>query len=211
MKKKNLLIIILILVISFFKIEVEAASCTTEEKKALKQEAQAIEIIAILDSEEDVWHEHFYGVNFTNWSDKFYILDSKGTTYEYYSSYTPESIYGQYQPGSIVTFKIYGAVGKKCAFEHLSTIRVTFDHYNEYYLSPLCEGIEEFELCKKNYSGKIQSAEWFEEQIKKYKESLEEKIIKEQCLRAISKIYQRKSRNHCNYYCCISFTGCLCC
>ena len=173
MKKKNFLIVILILVISFYKINVEAASCTLDEKKALKQEAQAIEIIANLDSEESPIHEHYYSVNFTNFNQKFYITDSDGARYEYNSKHNSDKLYGKYAPGKIVTFKIYGAMGKNCAFELLSTIRVTFEHYNDYYLSPLCEGIEEYSLCQRNYSGKIESESWFVEQVKKYKASLE--------------------------------------
>ncbi len=173
MKKKNLLIVILILIISFYKINVEAASCTTEEKKALKQEAQAIEIIANLDSEESPIHEHYYTISFNNWSNKFYIEDSKGAIYQMNPGHTPEKLYGNYAPGSVITFKVYGAYKHTCAYTLLATIRVTFPYYNDYYLSPLCEGIEEFNLCQRTYSGKIESEAWFEEQIKKYKASLE--------------------------------------
>lgn len=175
MKKKKIFLFISILIITIFKINVEAATCTQQEKNELKQEAKNLEIIPVLDSEEDPLHIHFYGVNFTNLSDKFYILDSYGTRYEKSSTHTNETVYGQYSPGSVVTFKIYGAIGKTCGFEHLATIRVTFEYYNDYYLSELCEGIEEFSLCQRNYSGTIESEEYFIEQVNKYKDSLKEK------------------------------------
>lgn len=175
MKKKNLLIIILILVISFCKVNVEAASCTTDEKNALKQEAKMIEIITNLDSEENPLHEHYYSITFNNWNEKFYIEDSKGTIYQMMPGHTPDKLYGIYFPGSVITFKVYGAYKQTCAYTLLATIRVTFPHYNDYYLSPLCEGIEEYSLCQRTYSGKIESEAWFEEQIKKYKASLEKK------------------------------------
>ncbi|MBE6150947.1 MAG: hypothetical protein E7162_03955 [Firmicutes bacterium] len=195
MKKKNLLIIILILVISFFKIEVEAASCTTEEKKALKQEAQAIEIIANLDSEESPIHEHYYTISFNNWSNKFYIEDSKGTIYQMTPGHTSEKKYGNYAPGSVITFKVYGAYKQTCAYTLMATIRVTFPHYNDYYLSPLCEGIEEYALCQRTYSGKIESEAWFEEQIKKYKASLEKQEEPEKETNIIDEITKYLSEN----------------
>ena len=195
MKKKNLLIIILILVISFFKIEVEAASCTTEEKKALKQEAQAIEIIPNLDSDASPNHQYFYSVTFTNFNNKFYIIDSDDHRYEYSSDHTSDKLYGTYAPGRVITFRVYGAMGGNCAFELLSTVRVTFEHYNDYYLSPLCEGIEEFSLCQRNYSGKIESESWFVEQVEKYKASLEKQEEPEKDKNIIEEITKYLAKN----------------
>ena len=171
--KKNIFIVITICIMLLFQIKVEAA-CTTQDKNALREEAKLMKIIPVLD-EEDLMEEYSYGVSFTNWNKDFYLIDNQGTSYYYPDDYAPENVYGFYQPGSVQTFKVYARYGTKCAFEHLTTIRVTFQNYNKYYSSPLCKGIEDFKLCQRTYSGKIESYEWFEQEVKKYKQSLEEK------------------------------------
>lgn len=174
MKKRNILTLILVLIIILFKIDVNAATCTTTEKSNLKKLARMIEINAVLDSEESPTHDHYYFVNLTNFSDNFYIIDSDNTRFEYDSTYNETKRYGAYMPGRTITFTVYGALGKNCAFERLATIRVNFPFYNDYYLSPSCEGIEDFYLCQKHYSGAIESELWFEQQVEKYKKSLDQ-------------------------------------
>lgn len=169
--KKKLILIIVILVITLFKINVDAATCSTEEKKALKEESKMIEIIPILDIEE----MPFYRVSINNFSKSFYIKDSNETTHYSLEGKYENPAYGYYSPGQTITFKVYGAIKTNCAYHYFTTIKVYFPYYNRYSTSPLCEGIEEFSLCRRNYSGNIESQEYFEEQIKKYKESLNKK------------------------------------
>lgn len=175
MNNKKLFLSIIIVIIMLLKINVEAASCTTEIKQQLKEEARAIQVIPVLDSESvDPLHEHTYSVNFINFSNKFYIVDSNNDKYEYDSDYTSTKLYGIFEPGKSTMFKIYGAPGKDCAYEYLTTVRVTFEYYNDYSKYKECEGIEDYALCKRNYSGTIKSEEWFYEQVANYRASLEE-------------------------------------
>ena len=81
MKKRNILTLILVLIIILFKIDVNAATCTTTEKSNLKKLARMIEINAVLNAEENVWDEYFYEVTFSNWNENFYIVDKSGNTF----------------------------------------------------------------------------------------------------------------------------------
>ena len=173
MKKRNILTLILVLIIILFKIDVNAATCTTTEKSNLKKLARMIEINAVLNAEENVWDEYFYEVTFSNWNENFYIVDKSGNTFYKEPTETENSLYGMYQPGSVETFNVYAKRGTTCAFTQLATIRVSFPYYNRYHSSPVCVGIEEFSLCQRSYSGKIESQKWFEQEIAKYKKSLE--------------------------------------
>lgn len=177
MNNRKIFCTLIIVIIMVFKIDVEAATCTAEQKQALKQEARAIQIIPVLDDEFDPFHEYTYSVNITNFSNKFYIMDSYNEKIEYDKDYTPERLYGLYEPGKTVSFVVKGARGQNCAYESLATIRVTFEYYNDYSTYPECEGLEDFDWCKRNYSGKIESDEKFYEKVKEYKEKIEEKPI----------------------------------
>ena len=175
MKNKKLYLIIIIIIIMLLKIDVEALNCTTEIKQKLKEEARAIQIIPVLDDTFNPWHIYNYSVNIINFSDKFYITDSNNERYEYDPDYTSSRLYGRFEPGKTIMFKIYGAPGKDCAYEYLTTVRATFEYYNDYSTYEECEGIEDYALCKRNYSGTIESDEWFYEQVANYRASLEEK------------------------------------
>lgn len=194
MKKRNILTIILILVITLFKIDVDAASCTSSEKSDLKQLARMIEITPLLNAEKNEWNDYYYEISILNWNENFYIIDSLGNKF-YKNDNSDDEVYGLYQPGTVGTFNVYARRGTTCAFEHLATIRVSFPNYNHYYTSPLCEGIEEFYLCQRTYGGKIESYEWFEKQIKEYKESLEEEEPQVKELTVLEKIQKYITEN----------------
>lgn len=170
--KRALLVIVFIMV---FGIKVDAATCTTEEKKMLKSEASKIEIVKYFDDTYIPQGEYYYNVHLVNFTEKFYITDSVGNRFEYSSTIKADDIFGMYWPGRTVTFKIYGAKGKACGDELMRTIKIKFPSYNDYSKHEACKGIENFKLCKRDYSGKIESEEWFLKQIEEYKKSLNEK------------------------------------
>lgn len=194
MKKRNILTIIIVLIILLFKIDVNAASCTSTEKSNLKQLARQIEIVPVLNAEENEWNEYYYEINILNWNKDFYIIDSLGNKF-YKNDNTDEEVYGLYQPGTVGTFNVYARRGTTCAFEHLATFRVSFPNYNHYYKSPLCEGIEDFYLCQRNYGGKIESYEWFEKKVNEYKQSLRNEEPEEEELTLLEKIQKYITEN----------------
>ncbi len=167
--KKYKIIILTLIIIFLSSIKVEASTCTNTQKNKLVTEAKNIEIIPYFNDDYNPMHEYFYNVNITNFSKNVYIVDSNNNRFEYEESYNSDSVFGVYKPGDRITFKIYGAYDGDCSDQLLVTLKVDFEHYNDYSTFKECEGIEEFYLCKRNYSGKIESKEWFLEQIDKYK------------------------------------------
>ena len=187
--KKYKLVIFTIITIILLIGKVDAATCSSEEKNNLIKLSKNIEFISYLDEDYNPMHQYFYNVYITNFSNEVYVMDSKGNRFEYEESYSDNHLFGLYNPGETVTFKIYGAYGGSCPDVSLTTYVVKFDYYNDYSTYKECEGIGEFYLCKRNYSGTIESEEWFLEQIDKYKkgeienieieEEKEQNVIKE--------------------------------
>lgn len=174
--KKYKLVIISLIIIVLSIVKVDAATCSTEEKKELKIEANAIEFISSLDETPNPLNIYEYSINITNFSEKFYIIDSTGNRYEYTDEHTDDTIYGVYEPGTTITLYIYGAYNKTCSDELLVTKKISFDYFNYYSNYEECKGIEEFYLCNRTYSGEIESEEWFLQQIEGYRNGTIENI-----------------------------------
>lgn len=171
--KKTTKIIAIFIAFIFMSEKVYANDCTIADENSLRKEALTIEIIPDLNDNFNPMHDYYYNVNISNFSEKFKIVDTKENKISYYTGHTSESKYGMYVPGEKVVFKIYGAYGEKCSETLLATKTITFDYYNDYSQHEACNGIEDFALCKRNYSGKIKSEKWFLEKIEEYKKSLE--------------------------------------
>lgn len=169
--RKNKVFILTLICMLLLFIKVDAASCTTAEKKLLKEKASKIEFVSSFHEEEDGSLSYFVYV--TNFSDDFYIENSRGNHHEYTENYI-ENVFDIQLPGSEITYKVYGAYGKTCSQELLVTRKIKFDYYNSYSTHEACEGIEEFSLCRRNYSGTIESEEWFLKQVEAYKNQLKE-------------------------------------
>ena len=165
-------ILIVFVIMFLFVSKVEADTCTKTEKNTLTKSAKTIEIIPYLDDEYDPFHSYKYNVYITNLTKDYYIVDSNGNRFEYSNDYTSDTVFGNYEQGSKVSFKIYGAYDGVCPDVLLATKTIRFDYYNDYSTFEECEGIEEFKLCQRNYSGEIESKEWFLEQVEKYKAGL---------------------------------------
>ena len=174
-KKYKLIIFTMLIVFCTINVA-KANSCTSTEKKYLINESKKIEIIPYLDDEYNPMHKYVYNVHITNFSNNFYVKDSKNNRFEFDKSYSDDLVFGLYNPGEEVTFTIYGAYDGICSDVKLNTIKVKFDYYNDYSTLKECEGIEEFYLCHRGYSGKIESKEWFLEQVDKYKKGEIENI-----------------------------------
>ena len=180
MKNKKIFLIAYTIALILFNIKVEATTCTTSEEKSLKEEASAIEIIQVLNEEYNDEHIYNYSVNFINFSDKFYIMDSKNNVYDYYTRHTNDTLYGYYTPGKTVTFQIYGAQDKTCEYTLLRTIKINFNYYNDYSTYEECQGLDDFALCQRDYSGTIESEEWFYQKLEEYQNgTIEEEFIVE--------------------------------
>jgi len=179
-KKNKNVSVILIIIALFFNNKVDAATCTSAEKKELKKEANQIQIIKYFDDTYNPQRDYYYNVNLLNLNEKFYITDSIGNRFQYSEKMKPDSLYGLYLPNKTVTFKIFGAKGKTCGDELIRTVKIKFEPYNDYSKHEACKGIEEFSLCKRNYNKKIESEEWFLEKVNEYKKKQNEKTQEEE-------------------------------
>ena len=169
-KIKKILIVFVIMFL--FVSKVDADTCTKTEKNTLTKGAKTIEIIPYLSGEFDPNRVYNYSVYITNLTKDYYVVDSNGYRFEYSNDYNADSLFGIYKPGSKVSFKIYGAYDGVCPDVLLATKTIRFEYFNDYSTYEECEGFEDFNLCKRNYSGKIESDEWFFEQLEKYKAGL---------------------------------------
>lgn len=165
-------ILIVFVIMFLFVSKVEADTCTKTEKNTLTKWAKTIEIVPYISGEYDPNRVYSYSVYITNLTSDYYVVDSSGYRFEYSDDYTADSLFGVYDPGSKVSFKIYGAYNGTCPDVLLATKTIIFEHFNDYSTFKECEGIEEFNLCKRNYSGEIESDEWFYAQVEKYKAGL---------------------------------------
>lgn len=174
--RKVIISTIIIVFFVFFKINtVHANECTTAKIKELKKEANKINFVYNLDEEYNPYGVYTYSVNFVNFSEKFYIVDSVGKKYTYTPDITADSTFGNYSPGKVISFKIYGAYGTECQDKLIRSAKISLPYYNYYSTYEECKGIEEYKLCKRNYNGKIESEEWFLKKVQEYKDSLIEK------------------------------------
>ena len=168
------LIIVFFVFLNIKPVQAET-SCSTAEIKKLKQEAAKINFIYNLVEEYNSDDIYKYNMNFVNFTENFYIVDSEERQFIYSRDYTAETIFGSYLAGTKVTFKVYGAYGTICQDKLIRTVKIAFPYYNPYSRYEECKGIEEFKLCKRNYNGKIESEKWFLERVKEYKESQNQK------------------------------------
>lgn len=145
------------------------ADCTLEEKIRLKALASNIDF-----SYSYVMNDNDYltfNITITNLHPDLYIYDNNKLTYYYHNKDNETTISG-YDQGSSVRFDIISNYGS-CKGEILFTNYVALPHYNRFYKNPLCQGIEEHNLCKKWNLVNLGNEE-FETKIKAYKKSLEQ-------------------------------------
>lgn len=182
MKKNILLKLITILFCCFLmgSIEVvQADSCSTKELNTLKQLAHNIKIT--YDLYDDTYNEnHIYYFNIfaTNFSKEFYLIDSDGQDFRYMSNLEKDGIrkLRAVKEGSNYVLTVYTSNETKCPNTKIVTKKVELPYYNDYSQREECEGIEDFSLCQRYYSGYIESEKYFLDQVNKYKNGeLEEK------------------------------------
>lgn len=115
----------------------------------------------------------YFDVTISNIPNNVYMTDI--TTGITYNTFVNNEITISNYSLDKVTYKFYYS---DCDNTYLGSKYVNFPSYNPYSTEPLCEGIEEYKLCKKwldnNYS-----YEQFEREIEKYKKSLEPEKVED--------------------------------
>lgn len=171
MKKKRY--IALTLILSLLCMNKAYATCTQEAKDEFDKIKNEYKITTTFDSATKSYIMKIQEAK----PDKFgYVFD---IDYEYECkeiSNTVTECTGL-KDGTSFTATVMGVTNECSELVREDFIRL--EKYNQFYEDPLCEGIEEFALCQEIYDREI-DRETFEQRVKYYKESKQEKIEEEQ-------------------------------
>lgn len=151
------------------------AACSVEEKVRLKSLASNINF-----SYKYVMRDNGsvrFDITISNLHPDLYINDKYYAQTIYYND-AKEITINEYDPGISIQYDIVSNYGA-CQGEKIFTNYVTLPSYNYYYNDPLCEGIEDYSLCKK-WSTVSLTHEQFESNIQKYKDSLKKETKKQE-------------------------------
>ncbi len=172
MKKiKYLLIVFLLLIIPY---KVNASNiCTSTKYNKLKTLAYKTEITYELKFDEN--HNAYFEVTVLNMTDDL-ILQYNSAIYEANES-GRIVLDTRFPGGATYELRFYGGYSNSCVEQYVYTKKITLPTYNVYSERDECIEYEEFPLCNKYYSGKIESEEQFLLLLESYKESLEKEVV----------------------------------
>ena len=144
--------------------EVIDSRCTTELKTKLREEAKDFTYMLsrVDENGNSTYTMHFYAI-----SENLNIVGEKGIIY------TNNKIDGL-KPGSSFTLNFYANNKNYCESYKAYSRIIKVPYYNKYYNSELCDGYEDFSLCKKDININL-SKEEFQKRLNEYKESIKEK------------------------------------
>jgi len=148
---------------------VKAEECGNRSMSDLRKIASNVNIIY---DYKIVDNKAVFTVILSNITEDIYVSSNLGYDY-YYSDTVDGKLVLEDIELNKMNFKIK-AVDDDCSEEVLTTKYVNFPVYNKYHDDPLCEGIEEFELCQK-WDSSVGDLEYLKKQVNKYRESLVKK------------------------------------
>ena len=88
-----------------------------------------------------------FNITISNLNPNFYIVDQSNIRVLYYNNKNEVTI-NNYKPGTTTEFIIYGNSGDCKGLELLSNY-ITLPSYNRFYKDSVCDGIEDYKLCKR--------------------------------------------------------------
>ena len=172
MKKfKYLILIIFLMIIPTF---VNASNiCTSSKYNKLKALAYKTDVTYELKFDEK--HNAYFEVIVLNMSEDL-ILQYNSVIYEANDSgrITLES---RFVGGETYELRFYGGYNNSCVEQYVYSKKVKIPNYNIYSERDECIEYEEFPLCNKYYSGRINSEEDFLDALDLYKKSLEKEVV----------------------------------
>lgn len=179
MYKRKICLLLIVVFLFLFKVDVNAAgTCTTEEQKILKIEAEnivfAYELVHDTDERTDI--EYYYNITINNLG-KNLIVEQGNAVYDksYENANGEINISKSYMIGETVSFKILGGPNTKCQNEKIMTELITLPYYNKYSTREECKEYSEYDICKTNINTTNVSEKKFLEEIEKVKKIEEEK------------------------------------
>ena len=182
---KKVIIFVLFTLIIMFPMNVDALSCSYEDKAVLRKKASNImPSYTYTESNDSV----LFSVTLTNLSQDLYIVD-KTTNKRYNYNGSSELTIKGYEAGVKVQYEIY-TTNSDCFTKYLTIKYVNLPNYNKYYKDPLCVGKESYSVCYKWNKVDITYDE-FKERVKKiYNEQTKEEEINEEIKETLfDKIY----------------------
>ncbi|MDD3392793.1 MAG: hypothetical protein PHE54_04565 [Bacilli bacterium] len=163
---------ILFLLVMLFPLNIRASYyCDYSEKAKLKKLAANINTIytPVISGDKAT-----FNITINNIFDNLIVKDtSSGISYQGNEEITIKG----YAGGISYLFEVYTDI-EDCEDELLHVFYVNVPYYNPYYQDELCDGIEEYSMCQKWMSYKV-DYEKFKTNIAIYKKTSEEEIIDE--------------------------------
>lgn len=138
--------------------------CTNESKLSFRSDASSIVYrLTKVEKNDNVT----YTIIFYNIDDDLYITDDKNTKYV-------DSKIENVKPGTTMLINIYVADDNYCGGYKAGTKIIKVPYYNKYYDHELCDGYENYFLCKEDSNVNNMTEEEFKTKMNAYIESLKE-------------------------------------
>lgn len=162
--------IYLLFLLMFFPIRANAihevidSRCTNSLKLSLREEGQGVvyRLSKTTNGTSVSYTAYFY-----NLTQNMNMIDSNGKIYT-------DSRIENLKPGSTFVVNLYASNQTYCEGYKISSKIISVPYYNPYFGSELCNGYENYSLCKEDVNVTISQSE-FEKKLNAYKESLNEK------------------------------------
>lgn len=167
--------VLIALLLLFSPLTIQAATCSNTQVDIYEKLANQIQTTFDYVETDNSFS---FTVAFHNVHDDLYLVNYSDFDHMiiYKDSVDNVLVASNLTPGKTYTFHILNK-DKKCASKMIDTITIDVPDYNPYYKDVLCEGIEEFEWCKKwsNVSGV--SYETFQNNAQNYKQAKEQENV----------------------------------
>lgn len=142
-------VITIILVSLIINTNIIYAECTTEEQEYYKSIEDKYQTTYVFDKES---RTYTMTLTYGDISTFTYIIDNSAIEYANIESYDDRMVISNLIPGK---YGIY-VVGTTDSCDDLfKTEEITLPEYNQYAYDPVCEGIEEFVLCRPTYDKEL--------------------------------------------------------
>lgn len=176
MKKTLPLLAVIILSFMIYKPCAHALSdtCTSTEKIRLRELATATKIsYEYYETANNISGGTFHGykVSIINFKPDFYVYDTERATY-FSTTNDSVAISDSFLGGITYKLPFYASDGTICEGYLIMTKYIKMPYYNPYWEDPLCDGHEDYILCKKFNSVAVDSKDEFDERMKAYIKSL---------------------------------------
>lgn len=175
MKKKALLIIVFLMFIIPNTVLAYREPCTTKNLNSLKNKAYNVNLSYELKKDES--DRYYFEVNVTGLHPDIEVRYGSMSIL-YNENQTQQTVTTNTGGNVKYTVDIYAASGTACDGTKLTTKSIALPKYNIYSERDECIEYEEFSLCNKWYKGEIPNDAYFNEELEKYKASIEKESEK---------------------------------